>query len=169
MAKTKQQKQEILARLGDVFSNAATSTFVRFTGVSVAEETEMRSKMRGEGLGYFVAKKSLIKRALSDKGVGGVVPEMEGEVAVVYDAGQDGEADPTASPRGAHAFTKSFTSERFAIVGGIFGGELKDAGAMNEIATIPPIPVLRGMFVNVINAPIQGLVVALGQIAEKKN
>jgi hypothetical protein len=39
---------------------------------------------------------------------------------------------------------------------------------MTAIATIPPVPVLRGMFVNVINSPIQGLVIALDQIREKK-
>ena len=40
---------------------------------------------------------------------------------------------------------------------------------MNAIATIPPVPVLRGMFVNVINSPIQGFVIALDQIREKKS
>ena len=40
---------------------------------------------------------------------------------------------------------------------------------MTAIATIPPLPVLRGMFVNVINSPLQGLVIALDQIREKKS
>jgi hypothetical protein len=39
---------------------------------------------------------------------------------------------------------------------------------MNSIATIPPLPVLRGMFVNVINSPIQSLVIALSKVAEIK-
>jgi hypothetical protein len=39
---------------------------------------------------------------------------------------------------------------------------------MKAIATIPPVPVLRGMFVNVINSPIQRMAIALGQIAAKK-
>ncbi len=39
---------------------------------------------------------------------------------------------------------------------------------MTAIATIPPVPVLRGMFVNVLNSPIQGFVIALDQIAQKK-
>ncbi|MBU2330057.1 50S ribosomal protein L10, partial [Patescibacteria group bacterium] len=58
--------------------------------------------------------------------------------------------------------------DSLTIVGGIFDGAFADAVAMNAIATIPPVPVLRGMFVNVINSPIQGLVIALDQIREKK-
>ena len=42
------------------------------------------------------------------------------------------------------------------------------AEKMIALATIPPLPVLRGMFVNVINSPIQGLVMALDQISKKK-
>ena len=53
-------------------------------------------------------------------------------------------------------------------MGGIFEGRFMDAAEMNEVATIPPVDVLRGMFANVINSPIQGLVVALNGIAEKK-
>ncbi len=56
-----------------------------------------------------------------------------------------------------------------AIVGGIFEGAFASASEMNAIATIPPVPVLRGMFVNVINSPIQGLVIALDKISEKKS
>ena len=48
-------------------------------------------------------------------------------------------------------------------------GVFKDQAEMTEIASIPPLPVLRGMFVNVINSPIQGLVLGLNAIAEKKS
>lgn len=166
MAKTKQQKEEILKRLEDALKNASSSVFVHFTGLSVSDEGEMRSKLREDNVSYFVAKKTLIKRALEKLGVSGDMPALDGEIAVAYNGDKD--SDPTLPARDVHEFIKKFGSERLAIVGGIFEESLKDAVAMNEIATIPPVPVLRGMFVNVINSPIQGLVVALGQIAEKK-
>ena len=53
-------------------------------------------------------------------------------------------------------------------MGGVFEGVFADAEKMTAIATIPPLPVLRGMFVNVINSPIQGLVIALNKISEQK-
>jgi len=172
MAKTKQQKEEILKRLEDALKNASSSVFVHFKGLSVSDEGEMRSKLREDNVSYFVAKKTLIKRALDKLGASGDMPALDGEIAVAYSlpaqAGEDNDNDPTLPARGVYEFTKKFGAERLSIVGGIFKNSTKDAVAMNEIATIPPVPVLRGMFVNVINSPIQGLVVALGQIAERK-
>jgi ribosomal protein L10 len=55
------------------------------------------------------------------------------------------------------------------MVGGVFEGRFMDKSEITAIATIPATPVLRGMFVNVINSPIQGLVLALNAIAEKKS
>ena len=59
--------------------------------------------------------------------------------------------------------------DNIAIAGGVFEGKYKDAAEMTEIASIPALPVLRGMFVNVINSPIQGLVLGLNAIADKKS
>ena len=52
------------------------------------------------------------------------------------------------------------------MVGGVFEGLFADAARMRAIATIPPLPILRVMFVNVVNSPIQGIVIALNKIAE---
>ena len=67
-----------------------------------------------------------------------------------------------------HSFTKEYGAERLAIVGGVYEGGMLDAAGMQEIATIPPLDVLRGMFANVINSPIQRIAIALGQVAEQK-
>ncbi len=163
MAKTKQQKKEIVERLTDAFKNSASSVFVHFTGLSVGEETEMRSGLREEGVSYFVAKKKLMKLAWEGAGPEGDAPELEGEIALAY-----GADDPTGPARNIHTFVKKF-KDKLAIVGGIYEGAFKSAEGMNEIATIPPVDTLRGMFVNVINSPIQGLAVALNAVAEKKS
>ena len=55
------------------------------------------------------------------------------------------------------------------VVGGVFDGKYMTAAEMQAIAEIPEPQVLRGMFVNVINSPIQGMVIALSKIAEKKS
>lgn len=161
MAITKEKKQAILERLNDIIANAGSLVFVGFRGLSVGETTEMRRTLKDEGVHYFVAKKRLIKKALTDAKVEGELPELSGEVAVAYTT-----EDPTAPARLVHEHGKKF--EGINILGGIFEEAYADAAKMQEIATIPPVPVLRGMFVNVINSPIQGFVVALSQIAEKK-
>ena len=165
MAKTRQQKESIIDRVRDEAGAAASSVFVHFTGIKVADEQKLRAKLKQEGISYFVAKKSLIGKALGDAGITGTLPAMEGEVAIAYN---DAAGDPTATARGIAAIGKEVGVEKFSIQGGVFEGRFLDKAEMNEIANIPPMQVLRGMFVNVINSPIQGFVVALNAIAEKR-
>lgn len=166
MAKTKEQKGEIVSKLESAFKNASSSVFVHFTKVTVAEESAMRRKFRTDGISYVVAKKTLIRRALDRLGFAHKDVPLLGELAVAHDS--DSQGDPTSAARNVWNLAKQLGGEKLTILGGIFEGKFVGADAMRDIATIPPIPVLRGMFVNVINSPIQGLVVALNAIAAKK-
>lgn len=163
--KTKAQKKAILDRLTDAFKSGMPAVFVHFKGVTVADESLMRRSLRRDGISYFVAKKTLIGKALTDSAVAGNPPPLGGEVAVAYATAAQ---DETLPARAVYAFSKQFGAERLTLLGGIFEKVLKGRDDIIDIATIPPIPVLRGMFVNVINSPIQGLVVALSKVAEKK-
>ncbi|MEM9336961.1 MAG: 50S ribosomal protein L10 [Patescibacteria group bacterium] len=160
MAITKQKKEEILARLNGIKGDAASIVFVGFNGLTVSEITDVRNTLRGEGVSYFVAKKTLIKRAF-DGAFEGEMPRLDGEVAVAYST------DAIAPAQNIKAFAAKY-KDHINILGGVFEGTYKDQAAMTEIASIPALPVLRGMFVNVINAPIQGLVLGLNAIAEKR-
>jgi large subunit ribosomal protein L10 len=162
MAITKNKKREVVAKVTDALQKATSAVFVRFHKLPVTQTSAMRKVLKEEGVGYFVAKKSLMKRALSAHKVDGTLPELPGEVALAWSAD-----DPTAAPRGIYEHAKKH-KDALTILGGIFEGAFVDAKRMTAIATIPSIPVLRGMFVNVINSPIQGLAIALKAIADKK-
>lgn len=161
MAITKEKKDAILSKLEGIVSDAETLVFVGFKGLPVAETTALRKSLRDQGVGYFVAKKTLMYRAFDGGKFAGERPDLEGEVAVVFGT------DAIAPAQSVRAFEKQF-GEQLSILGGVFAGVYKTKAEMTEIASIPPLPVLRGMFLNVINSPIQGLAVALGQIAEKR-
>jgi large subunit ribosomal protein L10 len=163
MAKTRKQKEEIVGKLEGVLKGT-TSVFVGFTGVSVGQESKMRRAMRSDGLGYMVAKKTLIRRALQSLGHAIDVP-MPGETAIAYTATS---TDATAPAQRVHAFGKEFGEGKLSILGGIFEGRIVDAAVMQEIATIPSLQVLRGMFVQLINSPRQRFAVALGEVAKIK-
>lgn len=164
MAKTKEQKKEIVSKIEDVLKGA-TSVFVHFTGITVTQESAMRRALRGEGLGYVVAKKTLIRRALNNLGHTDELP-LEGEVAVAYTAGSE---DQTAAPRRIHAFGKDFGEGKLTILGGLFEGKLVDAAMMQSLATIPGVDTLRGMFANVVNSPRARFAVALSEVAKTKS
>lgn len=162
MAISKDKKREIVAKLTDAFSEASAVTFVGFTKLTVAVSSKMRKELADAGVQLYVAKKTLIRKALETRGYTGSLPELPGEVAVAWTT-----TDVTAPSRGVYEFGKKLKG-MLTLLGGVFDGVFVDAQGMTAIATIPPMPVLRGMFVNVINSPIQGLVVALDKIREQK-
>lgn len=162
MAISKDKKRQILAKLEDAFKSASAVAFVGFTKLTVKDSSALRRELRGAGVQYFVAKKTLLRLALQKLGLKGEVPELPGEVAIAWTA-----ADVTAPARGVYTFGKKLKGA-LTLLGGVLEGAFADAAKIIAIASIPPLPVLRGMFVNVINSPIQGLVIALDQISKTK-
>lgn len=161
MAITKAKKVDIVAKLEEALKDAVSVAFVGFKKLTVADTTAMRRALKQEGVGYYVAKKSLIRRVLTGMGYEGSIPELPGEIAIAWS-----QADATAPARGIYEHGKKH--EGLTLLGGIFENAFMDAVAMKNIATIPSVPVLRGMFVNVINSPIQRMAIALGEVAKKK-
>ena len=167
MAKTKAEKGLIVEKLEDAFKSAPSSVFVHFTKVTVADESAMRRSLRNDGVKYFVAKKTLIRRALQSLGHKHEELPLEGEVAVAY--GGEGDATDATSPaRLVHEFGKKLV-DKLTILGGIFEGKLVGQAHMQEIATIPPMAVLRAMFAQILNSPRQRFAVVLSKVAETKN
>lgn len=166
MAKTKEQKKAILERLNGAFSSGMPAVFIHFKGITVADESAMRKSLRNDGVSYFVAKKTLIGKALTDSAIAGTAPALDGEVAVAYAVTGD---DETLPARAVHAFSKQFGAERFSILGGIFEKMLKGREEIVGVATIPSMTVLRGMFANIINSPRQRIALVLSKVAETKN
>jgi len=164
MAQTKQQKVEIVEKISGALKGATAVVFVNFRGMNVADDTMMRKALREAGLGYEVVKKTLLRRALSALGHDGENAPIEGEVAIAY----GGADDATVAARMMHEFGKKFTG-KLGILGGVFEGKLASATLMQEIATIPPMLTLRGMFAQVVNSPRQRFAVVLSKVAETKN
>jgi large subunit ribosomal protein L10 len=163
MAKTKAEKGVIIDKLADALKNSTSSVFVHFNKLNVADESAMRRALRKDGVSYFVAKKTLIRRALESLGHKHDELALDGEVAVAY-----GGEDATATARLVHEFVKKLT-DKLTIVGGIFEGKLAGQAHMQEIATIPPLATLRAMFAQVINSPRARFAIALGEVAKTKN
>lgn len=169
MAQTKEQKVVIVKKLEEAFTNAATVVFVHFKGVKIGEETQMRRELKAANVKYTVAKKTLINRALEALGHKTADVPLDGEVAIAYGGGDD----TTAPARMMHDYGKKFLGPnkevKLSILGGIFEGIFVGKGAMLEIATVPPMDALRGMFANIINSPIQRFAIGLNEVAKIKN
>lgn len=166
MAITREKKVELLKKLKDIVTDATSIAFVHFKGLTVHEANELRTALKKEGVGYIVAKKTLLKRTLDEAKVEGDLPSLDGEVAFAYLPTAEGE-DMTAPARNVGEFVKKF-KDRLTFLGGVVENRFLSKTEIETVAAIPPTPVLRGMFVNIINSPIQRCAIALQAIADKK-
>lgn len=162
MAITKEKKGEIVKKIEDIAKSAKTLVWVQFKGLSVTEQSEMRKALRAQGVGYTVAKKTLMERGLSGAKFEGEAPKLDGEVALAY-----GE-DELAPARELLVFVKKF-GEALSFAGGVFGGTYVDKAGIAAIASIPGLDALRGMFAQVVNSPRSRFAVVLSEVAKTKN
>ena len=160
MAITRTKKDEILKKLEDVKQGADSIVFVNFKGIPVTDSTAMRAKLRNAGVNYFVTKKTLLNRSFADA-FEGTMPELEGEIAIAYSD------DAIAPAQHIKEFADKY-KDSIGIVGGVFQGVYKDKAQMTEIASIPSLTVLHGMFANFLQQPVQGIALALQAVAESK-
>lgn len=160
MAISKEKKVEILSKLNKLIKDAGSIVFVKFHSLPVSDSSLVRKELRSKNIGYIVAKKTLIKKALTDGKFSGNIPELPGEIGLVYSS------DPLDSSREIYAFQKKL-DKKIEILGGVFEGKFLDMQSMVSIAQIPGLKTLQAQFVNLINSPIQRLVIGLNQIADK--
>lgn len=161
MAVTKAKKEEAFSRLKDIAKGEGSRVFVSFKGLSVSDAMAVRRALRASGVKYVVAKKTLAKKAWSESGLSGSIPELPGELAIAY-----GE-DAIAPAREVFKFQKTLKDKIF-IVGGVFEKHFVGADEMKDIAGIPSREVLYAQFLNLINSPIQRFALVVDQIAQKK-
>jgi large subunit ribosomal protein L10 len=161
MAITKEKKKEVLDKLVKIAGDSKSIVFINFHSLPVSESTTIRRALREKGVGYTVAKKTLVRKALESKKLEGKIPDLPGELGVVY--GID-DLDPA---REIYEFQKKL-DKKIQIVGGVFEGKFMTLPEMTSIAQIPGLKILQAQFVNLINSPLQGLVIGLKAIADKK-
>jgi large subunit ribosomal protein L10 len=161
MAITKDKKKEIVGKVSELLKDSKSVVFFNFKKFPVKETIEMRRTLRAVGVNYFVAKRTLAKLAFDSAKVEGTIPEIIGETALAFGA------DLIAPAREVYNFQKKY-KDSISIVGGIFDGKYMSKEEMMNIALIPSQETLYAQFVNVINSPIQGLVMALDAIAKTK-
>ncbi len=161
MAINKEKKGEILSKLKKIVGDSKSVVFINFHGLPVSESSAVRKELRSKGVGYTIAKKTLIKKAFEDSRLEGTMPELPGELGLVYGA------DVLDPAREIYNFQKKL-DKKVQIVGGVFEGKFMTLDQMISVAQIPGLKTLQAQFVNLINSPIQGFVMALSEIAKSK-
>ncbi|MDO8594472.1 MAG: 50S ribosomal protein L10 [bacterium] len=164
MAITKEKKGEIIEKLKGIFAKSSSVAFVQFNKLTVKNAQELRRRLREAGTGYYVAKKTLIRKSLEGGKVTGELPSLDGEVAVAFlEKGED----ITAPAREIFGFEKKL-EKAVQLIGGIFEGKFIGQKDVLALASIPSRQTLYAQFTNLVNSPIQRFVVGLSEVAKKK-
>ena len=139
------QKADAVAQLNAVFNEAGVVVVTRNLGLTVAQSTELRQKMREAGGSYKVAKNRLAKLALKDTDYAGISDFLSGPTALGYSE------DPVAAAKVVVDFAKA--NGKLEVVGGSMGDQLLDEAGVNALASMPSLDELRGTIVGLVNAP----------------
>ncbi|MEQ1538512.1 MAG: 50S ribosomal protein L10 [Sphingorhabdus sp.] len=155
------EKTDAVAVLNATFNESAVVVVTRNLGLTVAQSTDLRNKMRDAGATYKVAKNRLTKIALADTQYAGLSDLLTGPTALATSG------DPVAAAKVAVEFAK--TNDRLEIVGGAMGDTLLDVDGVKALASLPSLDALRAKLIGLIQAPAtkvaQVLVAPAGQLA----
>lgn len=151
MAKTRQQKEEIVQELVEQMKTSKSAVFANFQGLTVQQTEELRQKCREAGVSLVASKKSLLKKALSLSGLDVDTKAFEGGVAVAL-----GLEDEVAPAQVLANFAKDH--EVVTLFGGVLEGEFMDEAKVKQLAKLPSKQQLLGQLVGTINAPVSGFV-----------
>ena len=166
------EKRELVASLNEVFSNTGVVVVTHNLGLTVAQMTDLRSRMRDAGATLKVAKNRLAKLALQGTDVEHITDLFQGPVAIAYSD------DPVTAPKIASEFAKD--NKNFVVLGGALGATNLDADGVKALADLPSLDELRAKLVGmistpatriaqVVNAPAGQVARVLSAYAEKDN
>ncbi len=168
-----QEKQAFVEQLSDKLGKAVAGVVVNYKGITVADDTALRRKLREAGVEYAVVKNSMLRRAAENVGLNELDSVLEGSTAVAISP-----EDHIAAAKILCEYAEK--SKTFEVKAGFVEGKVIDAAGVSDLAKMPPkevlvAKVLGGLnapisgFANVLNANLRGLVVALNAIAEKQS
>ena len=157
----KAKKAEVVEDLKGVFSEAGSVVVAHYSGMTVAQMSDLRSRMRAAGASFRVAKNRLAMRALDGTPAKGIAHLFKGPTGIAVSK------DPVAASRVAVAYAKE--NDKLVILGGVVGTQALDVNGVKALAELPSLDELRGRILGRLQAPatkIAGVLQApAGQLA----
>ena len=161
-AKVLSEKQAIVEALAERIKNAEAGILVDYKGITVAEDTALRTELRKEGVEYTVVKNTLTRKALDKLGMNELDSVLNGTTSLAT-----ADNDPIAPFRIPSDYSKKL-NERFNIKAAFMDGKVLNETELAEMSALPSKDALYAKVLGTMIAPITGLAVCLGQILEQK-
>ncbi|MDO5597707.1 MULTISPECIES: 50S ribosomal protein L10 [Acidaminococcus] len=145
------EKASKVAELKDLLTASKGVVLVNYCGLTVAEDTELRAKMREAGVKYMVAKNTFIRIAAKEAGIEGLDSVLEHNTALAFSA-----EDPVAPAKILNDFSKDH--EALELKAGVLDGKVIAVEEVKALAELPSREELLAKLVGSMQAPISGLV-----------
>lgn len=139
------QKADAVAALNATFGEVGVVVVTRNLGMTVAQTTALRVKMREAGASFKVSKNSLAKLAIADTDYAGIGDMLTGPVGLATSV------DPVAAAKIVVEFAK--TNDKLEVVGGAMGAVVLDAEGIKALATMPSLDEMRAKLIGLVQAP----------------
>lgn len=151
MAVIRPEKAAKVAEIKELLANSKCTILVDFCGLTVAQDTALRRKMREAGVHYNVVKNTLLRIAAQEAGIEGLEPVLEHNTAIAV-----APEDPVAVAKIVCDFAKENKELKIKI--GVLDGKAISVEEIKALASLPPKEVLIAKMLGSMNAPISGLV-----------
>lgn len=161
-AKVLSEKQAVVAALEQRMRKASAGVLVDYKGITVAEDTQLRTELRKGEVEYTVVKNTLVRRALDDLGLQELDSVLNGTTSLAT-----AESDPIAPFRIISEYGKKL-GDRFNIKAAFMEGKVLSTAEIEEMTQLSSKDMLYAKVLGTMIAPITGLAVCLGQILEQK-
>ena len=162
-AKVLSEKQAVVAGLTEKLQKAASGVLVDYKGITVAEDTALRSECRKNGIDYAVVKNTLVRFAIDNVGMKELDGVLNGTTSLALS-----DEDPIAPMRVINKFAKQFNGAKFAIKAGFMDGKVLSMDEINALAELPSKEALQAQVLGTMLAPISSLAIVIKAIAEKQ-
>ena len=146
MAISKERKQEVLTQYTDWLKQSQAVVLVEYTGVRMKDLDNIRAKIRESGGEFHIVKNTLVRRAFADSGM-----EVPQDYLVKSTAVSFAFTDPASTAKALSDATKG--NEFVKVKGGFMSGQLLNAAQVKALAEMPPLPVVRGQLLGMLQAP----------------
>ena len=136
MGMSRAQKQAEIQELNERFERDETIIITHYSGLSVAEITDLRAQLRAEGASLKVTKNTLAKIAIKGTKFEETTDLFSGPTAVASSQ------DPVAAAKAVHKYAKD--NDKLIIIGGAMGSQVLDVAGVKALAAMPSLDELRG-------------------------
>ena len=147
------QKEDLVSEMRECLERASVVVVTRQVGLTVAEVTDLRRRMRESQAEFKVLKNTLAQIAVKGTQLEGISPMLQGPTALAYSA------DPVGAAKAAVKYAND--NEKFVVVGGYMDGQVLSAASVKALAALPSLDVLRSTLMALIQAPATKLAVLL--------